>query len=760
MFLQADARLRFQVAFDGQPDNSIDLAAYIFDQNGNFITRSSVDDGKIELAISAKKANHARLFIAPVLPERKQQMPTIQLMERLKAYNPVWNFDRQVQEYNLLPIPDFHWKDWLWRRCRVRGRVVKPVTISGISYDMPVCKARVHICEVDPLIYIIPRLPDYLVWRLRDDLIRFIERPTLQPIPEPDPPFSFDPSVVDPSPEAIAQLNRVVSPMQLNGMLSNSLLQVALNPQTLPPRAMVMADQTMSAKQSVLLQSQLGTSTKLLTLPVETRALLSSPSVSTVRQGLLANPNLLRPYLCYWDWLLSYLQCDEIAIVETDQQGRFDSAIWYLITGDRPDLYFWVEYCIGGTWTTVYRPSVRCNTYWDYACGTEVTIRITDPRVPYCSEPPSLPGLQVGVLTIGNNVSLHEIQGAAAGMVEGLTTASEPFGGSLEPHVWFGSDLLAAGISYYRWSYRRLGASEADWRAMDRQVVRHYSDIASDGTLVFKPYLLGPDTSPVLAGKNLFQIQPQDPPTGTWVPQVDARENTASAFFLSYLEAGADALAAAGKYELKLELFRNDGTLVNLTDAGVEFKVPTTDAPFGVDTVTTTAPAPERLFQDADGKVVAFRLVVHVDNNPCEAEIYTITGTGLTIDADCGFLEYAPAATVSVSFKARHPNNFAVFNFDITRGNSIGIPEASADGPVGNNPVDGFNRSAASVFSKNGISVATLLTSQNPPEKTPCTKAAFAQTLYVGAIATDGWLTLTYLSRPAIPKAFALAPHQ
>ncbi len=50
--------------------------------------------------------------------------------------------------------------------------------------------------------------------------------------------------------------------------------------------------------------------------------------------------------------------------------------IWYLCVGDHPDLYFWVEYSIGGAWTTMYHPPVRCNTYWDYACGSEVTIRV------------------------------------------------------------------------------------------------------------------------------------------------------------------------------------------------------------------------------------------------------------------------------------------------------------------------------------------------------------------------------------------------
>ena len=37
---------------------------------------------------------------------------------------------------------------------------------------------------------------------------------------------------------------------------------------------------------------------------------------------------------------------------------------------------------------------------------------------------------------------------------------------------------------------------------------------------------------------------------------------------------------AAGKYELKLELFDKSGKRINLTDEGVMLKVPTIDGPF------------------------------------------------------------------------------------------------------------------------------------------------------------------------------------
>ena len=48
--------------------------------------------------------------------------------------------------------------------------------------------------------------------------------------------------------------------------------------------------------------------------------------------------------------------------------------------------------------------------------------------------------------------------------------------------------------------------------------------------------------------------------SSAWAPQIDARENTASAFFLSHMLEGANPALAAGKYELKLELFKYNPT--------------------------------------------------------------------------------------------------------------------------------------------------------------------------------------------------------
>ncbi|MCX6844749.1 MAG: hypothetical protein NTX53_21000 [candidate division WOR-3 bacterium] len=723
--------ITFKVGFEGKCGDELALSVYVFSSREELIASAPVKDNQARLKLTPEQLAHSRVFFAPTITDRRPSPPTPAMMERLQAYEPAIKYEPRRTIYELLPFPEKLWKWWLWCRCRVRGKVAKPVDISGVVQDMPVCHARVHICEVDRWPLIIFRIPDKIIWRLRDELLRIPELIVRKPWPEPDPPFRYDPGVIDPSPYNIAKM------VMRQGAPAPGA-EVMINPQPLPPK-----------------EQQFARVQQTFTLPAEVQSALLSPSLEVVREALTKNFVLIRPWLCWWPWLWPYFySCDEVAVVETNQQGRFETDVWYLCFGDHPDLYFWVEYCIGGVWTTVYHPPIRCNTYWDYVCGSEVVLRVTDPRVPWCGEPEHLPGKQVAVMLIGNNVSLHQIQGAAAGANEGLTTDGRPFGASLEPHVWFGEDLIGAGVDHYRWSYRRLG-SVGDWTPLDRHVIRHYAVIdptPPDFPLTFLPFTLGPDPDAPFVGKNLFKIQPKNAPAGSygWAPMIDARENTASAFFLSHLLESSDPADAAGRYELKLELFDSAANLVNITNAGILLKVPTIDGPFGVGAVPTAAPAPEHLILDGAGKTVAFRLVLHVDNNPCQAEIYETT-VGAASAGPCGFIEYPAGSSAHISFLAKHPNDFATFSFNTYRGSTGALLIACASGSVGASPLNGFVRNMASVFAKD-VLVADLITG------CPGGRAAFAETLHLDALATDGWSILDYLDRDAVPKAFALTP--
>jgi len=332
-------------------------------------------------------------------------------------------------------------------------------------------------------------------------------------------------------------------------------------------------------------------------------------------------------------------------------------------------------------------------------------------------------------MTIGNNVSVHQIRGQAAGASEGLTTADQPFGGVLEPHVFFSrTALFAAGITHYRWSYQRLTASDgttavspADgWHTMPRQVVRHYAVIDAHDNLTFPTDVMGPD--PAFPGLDLFRIQPINPPApGLEWYVADAREDTATAFFETHLLDVLHPDAAAGKYALKLELFKA-GARVNITDAGITFKIPTIDAPFGAQTIPTVAAPDEYLIKES-GKVVAFRMVVRVDNNHCNGAINAITGAGLSIDAECGMIRYGAGNSAQISFLAQHPHNFATFDFSTVRGLGTSVPEATASGAVGSSSVNGFTRDSSSVFSKSApLFAATPATGIDMIPKKPAPK--------------------------------------
>ena len=769
----------FKIGFEGSPDKGLNVVAYAFDRQGNLLASRPLKDGYVQLPLSLDQARTARIFFGPEQPQgRGEESPTPDTMTRLHAYEVTWKFDPQTRAYELLPIPEFLWKWWFFCSCRVRGQVLKPVNIGGSISDQPVCNARVHICEVDPIWWIIPRLPDPLIIRLRDELLKELEFPRPIPLPDP-PPFEFDLGFVDPSPENIAIANRgTLSALQNTLLNPGSLVgfnpqpdppgtpvysrvdQVALNPQPLPPREIF---------------------TNLMSLNVETRSAFTSPSVSLVRQALQNNISLIRPYLCIWPWLWPYFcRCDEVAVLTTDAQGRFDTTIWYLCFGDHPDLYFWFEYNVGGTWTTVYHPNpVCCHTHWDYVCGSEVTLHVTDPRVVPCGEPPiDLPGKAVAIMSMGPGVSLHQIPVNSTGAsplsgtaTEGLAYGTNPFGGQIEPRVQFSrSALIGSGITHYRWSYRQLTEGNGvtpisdGWHVMDRQVIRHYQVFDPiTSSFIYPPYPLGPD--PAYPGMALFQIQPINAPTGRpedWAP-IDDHEDLASAFFMSHTTRGGDASLGAGKYELKFELFNTSGalpTVVNLTTSGIALDIANVDAPFGSGTITTALADDHYRIKNAAGESIAFRMVLHVDNNVCKSALYPVSGMGLHVDADCGFIQYQPNTTAHLSFMVSHPHDFVTFSYSTVRGTAIDVPDADAAGQVnaGAAALNGFARTG-NIFSKD-VLVNTLLTVNTPLGHTPCTEAAFSEMLIVQAMATDGWTLLSYLNPVPNPSqaAYALEP--
>lgn len=710
-----------------------ELHAYAFDRSGRLIARAPVRGGAAALPLEERQARESRVFLAPDSADKR---PTLREMQRVNGYEIVLANGLRGRLTDRVRVPASVVERWPFCLCPVRGRVVRPVGPPGRSQDRPVCGARVHICEVDRWPLIIAQLPDRDVLRLRDDLLHAVLRNIpVPPRPGPDP----DPIARIRSPLRFPGADAAIGPQpqpNLGALARESVDRAALNPQPLPP--------------GIALQLQ-GT-------PL---AGLTASSVQQIRSALVLNIASLKYYLCLWPWWWWRFHCDELDVVETDAFGRFEKLLVFRCNGDRPDLYFWVEYAIGGQWQTVYRPPIACWTHWNYECGSEVTLRIDDPRVPTCGGDPDLDGKSVMVLSIGREVGVQEVQH------NGLTTDGAPFGGKLEPRAWFSrSNLIAAGVTHYRWSYRRLTGPDGStpalgaWTILTRDVKRHYSVLGPDGLPAFPTTSLGPDAD------NKFRIQPPDPPApGLDWETLDEREDLATAHFDTLalphgLPAGASAAdkaaAAAGLYELKLELLRADNTVVDWTAAGIGLAIADRAAPFG-DAEVDPQPAPAFNRLMSGGHLAGFRMVLRIDNNRCEAEILPVSGPGLDVDADCGFIEYQPGAVATVAFKARHPWGFGRFGFSTTRGNATPVPQAGATGVVGAASAastDGAFSEGPDFHYTKAIAVNTLLT-VNPAPGGGCANAAFAEVLDVWATATDGYDTLGYHAHDA--AAYALA---
>jgi hypothetical protein len=706
-----DERVTFKVTLEANRTFDGRIAGIVFDASGGFVTQQEVMKGQLDLPLPAAELNRYRVFLAPLSDDAEAENPTIKMMERLNAFEPVISLKGRLSEQILIPghIVDA----WIFCLCWVRGRVIN-------SSSNPVCGARVHICEVDKLWRWIIRLPDPDIFRLRDDLIRVIEVPRIPFPPRPRP----DPSPID-------FLGGGVTSGNITSYISSGNGERSFNPQPEPPRP------------TSMLASESG-------LHAETLVLLKSTSASIVRDALAANVKVILPYLCLWPYWWR-LRCDEIAVVDTDSFGRFQLIIPYLCSGDKPDLYFWVEYEINGSLETVYRPPMPCYTHWDYACGTDVTLHVTDPRVPGCGAEPDPGGCVVQVLSIGKDISMSEIHGSGAAAADlGLTTAGRPFGGRIEPRVWFSRSELrdSKNIRYYRWSCRRYVSgvdpdNDAGWIPLIRDVVRHYPMPVAGG-YDHVPYALGPQ--PVGAEHNLFEITPVLNPEGNheWTV-VDEHEDLASAHFMTKaLGVGTTfeerALDAAGNYELKMELFDNTGNRVDDWDGpGINLQIANVAAPFGTGTVTfDSAPAFNRIIRS--GKTAGFYMMMHVDNNPCRAEISGITGTGLGVDpAGCGFILYENGAMADLRFRPYHPNDFATFSFSVVRGVTNQVHRATASGKAGASPI-ATNDPAIPVREyvkqpggeyRETFPVTELLGD--------CTRGAFSEALHVWTLAVDGY---------------------
>ena len=155
-------------------------------------------------------------------------------------------------------------------------------------------------------------------------------------------------------------------------------------------------------------------------------------------------------------------------------------------------------------------------------------------------------------------------------------------------------------------------------------------------------------------------------------------------------------------------------------------------------------------FSNAGGTVLetSTPLTISVDNNSCGATIATPvleTAPPTTADPTCGLLHYVTKGPtlVAMGFTATHPNGYATFAWELIKGvNPVALPPGPPPPPPTSGPV-------SAVVSPITDSVANLLGT--------CNIAAYAEYVYVYAMANNGWSRQSqYDASAAI--AFVLAP--
>ena len=720
-----------------------EFLALLFNKEQELIERTLVKNDQAVFTTELCKKEDFKLLLAPNRKEIKAEDNYKVLLTRHKAYNPIVTIGSKG-EFEILPIPEFYIDFWFIRKCRVRGNVSKLFDISGFTDLKGLCNIRVHICEVDKLQWILPRIPDDILVKVPD----LVLRPEIPlPIPvEKRPPF---PPIPDPiSPSFPRDINTI---FEATSFERTKISEIYSDKKTLN---IEQASSAIHGNQEVV-------------------QMLQTKNPSIIRAALLQNFHLFHPIFCITSWLWPYFyKCDEIKVVYTDENGDFDTQIIYNLFGDHPDLYFWVESFIDGQWETVYKPSLPCHIYWNYPCGQHVPIRVTDPRVVWdCTE--DIEGKVIWVKTIGSGTSVSHIEqenvtGAPIqGEIlnrQGLTDKYEgsgnyrrPFGSGLSFKVQFSNEVRSDRYSYYRWSYRKvknadLSPAFGSEKPIGNPAYKLYSFTfnGTDGFTHFdyKNVQLGPNT--VGSEVGLYHI----PPASPTIAPFGATEDEASWQSRDTWTISFDShLDGDGLYEFTLELFDKDGN--KITDIPNElFQVP------HYNTFTPSILAPTNNLRSSGANTNdAFKMCMRLDNSECIATISKITVDGVEKNPTCcGFVPYLPTADIEIKFRAYHPNNFADLSFTVKKGTCTDATQTSKTNAHGmviadaiTNDGTGYSRNSFSEYSRT-FTPAELLGICNGEGK-----AAFAEYLYVNALAVNGNHEINTYDASAL-AAFALEP--
>ena len=688
---------------------------YLFDNNGKLLESAALKNGEAELKTKADAIEgNTQLIIGPVLPkEFKGRELNPLLLKKMGGYQPSVHINSD-SEIHIIGLPNFPYPLFNW--CLITGSLTKTFNIDGQNKVLPVCDARVHICEVDRIIWWWWRIPPWII----DELGKKLQQVIL------DPHTVIPPHGPGPDPGPLMNLSelKIGTGMQKQRMLKNEV------------------------KASAPLTS---------VFPEHVQNGLLSPSTAVVRDTIYNNFQLLHPYLCLWPWFWPWFYIySEIATVYSDCNGRYSYE--YLNFNNDKDIYVWVEAFIGGQWVTVYRPPIPCNTRWDYTCGTDINITITDPRVMPCGCSQQLHGELVWFRSIGeyatalhieqgdsNTVSIQGVPLTNVGCTDIITdplgnnNRINPFGSTLYFKLLFGDGYPTTGVTHYRWRKTNLKDAALNnvlfpgTTVVNGLVQKYYFVITTDsgGHMHFetKAVTLGAEGT----GENIgYRIPYWDIYQDPGVPAADKLltiQWTSPDFWSAALDSNS---LADGLWRFDLELLKLDG-------AG-NFQV--VEVPKQVFQVSdygnsgNSVDAPDSYLKIDSGNISkAFNLQVKVriDNSLCSADIQdaTITVNGVTeYSGPCGFLHYTQdSQKVHISFIASQLRNFATFHFWVVKGNNTDPITPSIDQSA-------YVDSGAGIYTlSGGIFAGDVLVSQL---RGSCPQAAFAENLYVYSLATNG----------------------
>ncbi len=698
--------------------NSENLVVYITGQDGTIVESAPVRNGEAKLKTgTAQLKGEGKLF---VISQPPKEIEGLELNEQRLIKAGAWQPGIHIRDSLIqLPIlPNFPW--WPFRSCFIKGNVSKEFIIDGQPEVRPICHARVHICEVDPIWIIWNQIPDRIISKLRDSILNaHIRIPRI-----PEPGVVFPPIGPDPSPEDF-----------------------------------VVPEQLMTNKRSFRAKQL-----RFSALPNDVLDSLKVDSTELLRFNMQKHIRLLHPFICRWPrfWPFFY-RCDHIRTVETDCNGNFNTNYFYFNTGDKPDIYVWIEVYINGQWVTVYRPSKACGTRWDYQCGSDINIRITDPRVGLC-DCHELEGDYIWMKSVNTGTSIRRIQqnnapGAQLTNARGLTDFEgrgniSPFGSSFPLVVQFGSGYPQATVTHYRWKYRRLTDASLtpvpfNENIMEGQVGKTYTYPVSSGgnTVVARgSFDMGPN---YVNAKAQYKIPHSEAALDVpAIPTAEYEEARTRSIHLNTV--GMDN----GLYEFTFELLNAAGNVVGINPSN--YLVDLMNPPA---TGIVNEPAvglAENYLIIQGGQAVGFRFAVRIDNQHCYSDVLDAIVDGTSSDSACGIGEYANKATSNcqLRFLAGHPQDFARYNFQVTKGNSNNLAIANSAN-LATLPDNGYSKTNILLggverdqFTKN-IAVNNMLGA--------CTMAAFAENLYVTATHTNGNDRLQNYDR-SDTAALALAP--